>query len=322
MAKIVPFVLKTLRERRRLTQGRLAELAKVNKQTIWRLENDEAGQDAARARTVTDLAKALRTEESVLTGQSPLPEAQDDEGPFPDMSKLNFSISTAARNALCLMSERYNIPQAFIVEIAPYLFAWAAEASLRQRRERLDQMEGALNVVKNADKGLDHLEPADFEELEDKIEQEKAAIDTHDIWGWATDYHAGSNDPLLDNPFGVFIDGLAQEIGDGTILEQFPRSDWPIYRLCPKEVEEFIGDPELADAILKGHIALHQMPKELRDFDTKTENKRREWARSKFEGYKNHHYRRPDSSLPHEPAHTHKSRGRTYVAALAPHERR
>src|SRR5262249_16295938 len=143
---------------------------------------------------------------------------------------------------------------------------------------------------------LDHLEPATFEELEDKIEQEKAAIESHDIWGMGTDFHAHSEDPLLDNPFGVFVDGLADEIGDGTTLEQLPWSDWPIYRLFPKDVEEFIGDPELADAILRGQIALHQMPKEVRESDAGTENARREWARSKLEGWKNHYFRRPDHS--------------------------
>lgn len=288
MAKIVPFVLKELRERKGLTQGRLAELAKLNKQTIWRLENDETGQEATRARTVTDLARALRTEESVLTGESPLPDAQDDDGPFPEISKLNFQISTSARNALYLMSERYSIPQAYIVELAPYLFAWAAEASLRQRKERLDRAEAALNALKDADKALDHLQPTNLEEFEDKIEQEKAAIEIHDIWGHATDYHANLADGLVDNPFGAFIEGLAVEIGGATTLEQFPWADWPIYRLCPKEVEEFIGDPELADEILSGHIALHQMPKELRERNPETETKRREWARSKLEGYKTH----------------------------------
>jgi transcriptional regulator with XRE-family HTH domain len=300
MAKIIPLVLKTLRKRKGLSQERLAELAKLNKQTVYRLENDEAGQEATRGSTVAELAKVLRTEESVLTGECPLPDPLDDDGPFPEMTKLNFQISTGARNALYLMAKRYYISQAFIVELAPYLFAWAAEASLRQRRERLDRMQAALSALKDADKALDHLQPTDFEELEDKIEQENAAIERHDIWAIATDYHAGRNDPLLDNPFGVFVDGLADEIGDGTTLEQLPWDDWPIYRLCPKEVEEFIGDPELADAILGGEIALHQMPKELREGDSQAENKRREWARSKLEGLRNHRRRQFEESMARE----------------------
>jgi transcriptional regulator with XRE-family HTH domain len=286
MAKIVPFVLKKLRERKGLTQERLAELANLNKQTIWRLENDEASQEATRLRTVTDLAKALRTHESVLTGQSPLPEPQDDDAPFPEMSKLNFEVSTSARNALYLMSDRYSIAQAYIVELAPYLFAWAAETSLRQRRERLDRVETALKALKDADKALDHLVPADFEELEDKIEQETIAIKCHDIWGGATDFIARSDSACIDNPFGVFIDGIADEIGDGTTVEQLPWGDWPIYRLCPKEAEEFIGDAELAQEIVNGHIALHQMPKDLRETNSETREKRREWARTNLDRYK------------------------------------
>jgi transcriptional regulator with XRE-family HTH domain len=302
MAKIVPFVLKTLRKRKGLSQERLAELAKLNKQTIHRLENDDAGQEATRGSTVAELAKVLRTEEGVLTGERPLPDPQDVDGLYPDMTKLNFEISTGARNALYLMAERYSIPQAFIVEVAPYLFAWAAEASLRQRRERLDRMEAALIVLKDADEALDHLQRTGFETLKDKIEQEKTAIGRHDIWGMGTEYHQYSDDKLFDNPFGVFVDGLAEEIGDGTVMEQFPWDDWPIYRLCPKQVERFIGESELADAILRGEIALHQMPKELREGGAETKNKRREWARSKLEGYRTNLRRQMDKSLSEEPS--------------------
>lgn len=287
MAKIIPLVLKTLRKRKGLSQARLAEKSKLNKQTIWRLENGEDSQEETRSRTITDLAKALSTEESVLTGQAPLPEGQDDDGPFPAVSKLSFPISTDARNALYLMSRRYNVPQQTIVELAPLLFAWAAEASLRQRKDRLDRAEAALNAMKEADRTLEHLQPSSFEELEDKIEQEKQALRYQDIWGMSTEYNEWSGDPWFESPFGVFVAGLAKEIGEDTTFEEFSNDGVAIYRLYPKEAEEFMGDPELGDAVMRGHIALHQMPREFADIlNPEAEKKRAEWARSKLDELK------------------------------------
>lgn len=287
MAKIIPLVLKTLRNRKGLSQERLAELAKLNKQTIYRLESDDAGQEVTRGSTVAEIAKVLRTEEGVLTGERPLPDPQDDDGPFPAVSKLSFPISTDARNALYLMSRRYNVPQQIIVELAPLLFAWAAEASLRRRKECLDQAEAALNKMKEADSALDHLQSTDFGEFEEKIAQEKQAIEFQDIWGMSTDYHEFSQDPCLDNPFGVFVDNLADEIGDGTTLEEFSTDGCLMYRLFPKQAEEYMGDTELADAVLRGHIALHQMPKEFDNIlDPEAEKKRTAWARAKYDELK------------------------------------
>ena len=74
MSKIVPFVLKTLRKSKGLSQEQLAEQARVDKQTIFRLEREQGQYTKTQERTVRNLARALNTQPAVLTGDAPLPE--------------------------------------------------------------------------------------------------------------------------------------------------------------------------------------------------------------------------------------------------------
>jgi transcriptional regulator with XRE-family HTH domain len=284
MPKVVPFVLKQLRKTRGWTQEELANRAKLDKQTICRLEAESSGQAETRQRTVDGLANALKADPSVITGKTPLAETQDDEGPLTQMSRLNFRVSTQARNALYLISERYNVSQSNIVELAPYLFCWAAEASLRQRKERVARAESALQAMRDADSAIDHLETSDFSEIQRKIEAEKDSIKFHDIWGKGTEFAAHSTDWAFDNPFAVFLESLANDIEGDTTFDEYAMGGFPFYRVCPEDALDLVGgDAELADAILDGRIVLHQMPKELCE-PVKTKE-RVEWARAKLEDY-------------------------------------
>jgi hypothetical protein len=72
--------------------------------------------------------------------------------------------------------------------------------------------------------------------------------------------------------------------------------DFPFYRVCAQEAVDLVGgDTELAEAILEGKIALHQMPKELQKFEKTKE--RVEWARAKLEDY-NRELRRGLAGIP------------------------
>jgi transcriptional regulator with XRE-family HTH domain len=284
MPKVVPLVLKQLRKTKGWTQEELAERAKLDKQTICRLEAESSGHAETRQHTVDGLANALRADPSVLTGRTPLTATQDDEGPLAQMSRLNFRVSTQARNALYLISERYDVAQSAIVELAPYLFCWAAEASLRQRKERVARAESALQAMRDADSAIGHLEASDFSEIQRKIEAEKDSIKFHDIWGTGTEFAAHSTDWAFDNPFAVFLESLANDIEGDTTFDEYGMGDFPFYRVCPEDALDLVGgDAELADAILQGHIPLHQLPKELRD-PIKTKE-RVVWARTKLEAY-------------------------------------
>ncbi len=283
MAKVIPLVLKTLRTRRGLTQEDLADRAKLDKQTVCRLETDKGKESSTRPHTIDGLAQALRTDPDILTGKRPLPDAENGDSSPMELSKLNFGVSTQARNAMYLVSERYNVKYSDVVELAPFLFCWAAEASLRQRKERLASAEAALSALRDSDSSMEHLEPFDFSELQEKIDAEKESIEYHDIWGKGTELAVDGDYPF-DTPFAKFLANLTNEIGDDATFQEYCWLDYPFYRVCAQEAVRLVGgDNELAEAILEGKIALHQMPKELREFDKRKE--RVEWARGKLEDF-------------------------------------
>jgi transcriptional regulator with XRE-family HTH domain len=291
MAKVIPMVLKTMRARRGLTQEDLAHRAKLDKQTVCRLETDKSKEGSTRRHTIDGLAQALRTDPDILTGKSPLPEAQSDDSSPMELSKLNFGVSTQARNAMYLAAERYNVKYADIVELAPFLFCWAAEASLRQRKERLASAEAALNALRDSDSSMEHLQPFDFIELEEKIDAEKTSIECYDIWGKGTEFAVDGDYPF-DTPFATFLADLTNEIGVDATFKEYGWGDFPFYRVCAQEAVDLVGgDSELAEAILEGKIALHQMPKELQEFRKTKE--RVEWARAKLEDFQRHFRRGP-----------------------------
>lgn len=281
---VVPFVLKALRNRRRLTQKGLAERAKVDKQTVYRLEADTRERSSTRRSTVDALARALRTDPEILIGKRPLPVAEEDDRSVLEMSKLNTEVSTQMRNAMYLVSERYNVKYSDILELAPFLFCWVAEASLRQRKERLLRMEAALKELQDADSDVKHLHPLDLSEVEEKIKHEKGSIEYHDIWGITAEGYVEGKYPF-DTPFAEFLNSLTDEMGNDASLDEYCWSDFPSYRVCQKEAMDLFGaDAELADEILQGHIALHQMPKELRELGKRKE--RADWARAKLEDFR------------------------------------
>jgi transcriptional regulator with XRE-family HTH domain len=104
----------------------------IKMQTIHRLE---AGQHAApRKRTVERLCKALDVTPAILSGEEPMPRIHEEPGDYPSYtSQISVRVDRSARNAFSLVSSRYRIPMARIVEIAPFLFVLAAEASLEHR---------------------------------------------------------------------------------------------------------------------------------------------------------------------------------------------
>src|SRR5262249_17030202 len=131
MPNVVGFTVKRLRKAKGLSLEQLANRSKIDKGTIWRLE--QGNHADTREHTVQNLARALGVDVAVLTGKSPAPEIDDDSKYFL-MSKLRFRISDRACNAMFLVAERYRVAQQDIVELAPFLFYCAAEASLSQRR--------------------------------------------------------------------------------------------------------------------------------------------------------------------------------------------
>jgi transcriptional regulator with XRE-family HTH domain len=282
--RIVPDVLKRLRLAKGWSLEDLAERTKpkINKQTIHRIE--KGAQRNTRESTVQQVARALNVEPAVLLGQAKLADTADDDRSYFLMSKLGFRISTSAYSAMYLVGDRYNVTHQEIVELAPFLFCWAAEKSLQRRRDRVEQVELAYANARNLERKIRHLSATDFSESEEKIASEKESIVQRDLFGLSVDEYSNPND-WTTNPFTVFLDSLTEDIGEGASFEGYSFHDFPQYRVCADAAALFTnGDAELAEQILEGHVALNDMPKEIREIGKCKEQA--EWVRGKVEEFR------------------------------------
>jgi len=227
---------------------------------------------------IQQIARALNTHEAVLTGQAPVPETATDRAP--PTTGYKFSIEDwGTRNALYLISHRYDVPVQQVLELAPFLFCWAAEESLRRRQDRLDELKRHIEEVRRLEREIGHIESsADFNEF---IKAESNSIEFKDLFGMGIDVELQSGvDDATENPFAKFLDSLAADFSDVMTFEFCPYGDWPIYRVCEEDAAALVnGDTHLVDHIFGGTVALREMPKEYR-WDVEVSTK---WVRDKVE---------------------------------------
>jgi len=289
MNRINPAVLKRLLKDKGLSLADLAKRAKINKQTIWRLTADKVTK--ARDRTIEQIAHVLKIDSRVLTGELNAPEASADSEPVTSKNQLNVRVGTAQRNALNLAARRYKVAPSQIVELAPFLFVWAAEESLRRRQERLSKLDQVLDETKTLGQQFRHLSPQlnIFSYADDAIAVEQSSINERDLFGSSIKLDlAGVGpdfDPDNENPFAMFLRELGSSFDPVATFEEWSESWSPRYRVCPEEAAELVGgDSDRADEILRGDVALNELPKEIRKHGM--EKKRAEWVRTKAEEYR------------------------------------
>jgi transcriptional regulator with XRE-family HTH domain len=281
--KIDPSVLRQLRTSKGWSQDQLAENTKlgrnpkIDKRTISRLEQGK--QTNTRGRTIQQLARVFGVELAVLTGEAPIPDAKRQDQPA---SESSIQISAHARNALHLIHERYRVREWQIVEMAPFLFCWAAEASLRQRLNRIEQLERTCRTARDQERQVEYLRMSDFSDLEEKIEAEKDSIRDKDLFGYQIDEAGFANfkHEWTENPFARFLSDLVEGFDDVVTFDGFSSIDYPEYSVCPEEAEQLVGgDKVLAGRILSGIIALNEMPAEIRESFNSAD--RADWVRAK-----------------------------------------
>jgi transcriptional regulator with XRE-family HTH domain len=281
MPQILPHVLKQLRASKGWSLDQLAEKAKINKQTLHRLEKGEHG--SSHESTIRKLARVYGVGQAVLTGEEKLPDAPDNAPSFL-MSKLAFPITTSTLNALFLVGQRYHVPQSDIVELAPFLFYWAAEASLRRRRDLLQQAETARDNARKLEAKMRHLIASDSDDFKNKIDAERQSIEDEDLFGMSHDYYSTPRD-WTDNPFALFLDSLTEDMGEEDVFEGYGSFDYPIYRICADVAAQFTdGDTDLTDHILRGHMEMNQMPKEIRE--PVNFKRRAEWVQERVQEFR------------------------------------
>jgi transcriptional regulator with XRE-family HTH domain len=282
MTKIDPARLKQLRNSRGWSQDQLADNTKfgrhpkIDTRTISRIESGK--QANTRGSTVQKLARALGVELAVLTGEAPIPENKLQETSAP---RSSIQISAHARNALYLLYERYHIRPWQVIEIAPFLFCWAAEASLRRRGDRIGRVQSAYQAVRDQDQDIKYMRKSDFSDIEEKFKVEKESIEAQDLFGYQLDDagFAGYKHEWTENPFARFLISLTQGFDNVLQFEGFSSIDFPEYTICTEEAERLVGgDQKLAERILSGMVALNEMPEEIRESFNSAD--RAEWVRT------------------------------------------
>ena len=155
-----------------------------------------------------------------------------------------------------------------IIELAPFLFFWAAEESLRQRRTRIYEKE---RDSKAATLDIPYLLEPDTSEHEKAFAAEKESIDRRDLFGrymifytdWLEKFAFGF-DTEEENPFAIFLRELADSLDGLAEFEAWDGERVPSYRVCFDESAALVGgDADRAEEILDGLVALHEMPKEI-----------------------------------------------------------
>lgn len=292
MTETIAERLKHLRTRRRLTRNDLATKAGINKQTIYRIE---AGRHAAiRASTIEALARALGVAPEVLTGQAPLPDQESEPAharPFNDEDyAINVPVDGAVRNAFSLVQMRYRVPIARIVELAPFLFVLAAEASLARRKSRLLEFHKKLREAGDLESNFPHLpsslSPASYQ----FIGAEADSIATRDIWGDKVPDNISAGNFAIEsdydksehNPFVVYLRQAAPADAGVAAMRRFDRHSSE-FNVCREDALMLTGgDAELAASIVDGEVVLHTMPRELLNHGAI--DKRIAWLREQVAG--------------------------------------
>lgn len=254
--------LKALRAQRRMTLDDLSQKSKVDRGTIHRIEADKRSE--VRQRTIEALARALLVEPDVLTGPT-----IDSEAAEPSRkSQMNIRMADEARNALALVALRYNVKASSIVHLAPLLFLWVAEESLKRRTARLDELEAHWDASPPTTL-FKHLDGAvSWSSRADEIARaERASVAKRDLFGLhiPDDVVAWDYEESEHNPMAQFLADLAASLPGLVDFEHWsPNWDQPGYTLGRQEALELVdGDDEAVHHIVCGNVGLHEVPKDV-----------------------------------------------------------
>lgn len=274
MSRINPETLQQARSLKKWSLKDLSEKSGVNQQSIHRIEKGNKKHN--RKIVIERLAKALKISEEVLTGNVPLRSNQSEKDETDELltllsqSQLNLRVSDRARNALSLAATHFGVNLSKIVEIAPFLFCWAAEQSLKLRRERLAEIDKANAELARLQ--TSHIHAANFMNArsEGPLDAERLSIEKNDLFGTSIDgdeytFLPDEYNEAVDNPFAVFLRNLSKDCGDLAAFEEWDPESSPTYTVCLSTAVKLVGGDTLAaDEIQTGDVPLHKLPKDLR----------------------------------------------------------
>jgi transcriptional regulator with XRE-family HTH domain len=255
--------LKRARQALRLSLDDVAKMAKVDRQTVHRLESGRTTR--CRANTLNKLASALRTSAAALTGPDQDFESVASEPRVPK-TQVNLRLSNDVRNAINLMAVRYGVKGAHIVALAPYLFHWAAEASLAHRKQAMTRVEEAEDAyTRSVPEHIRSGYPFRWD-VENALERERRSIRERDLLGTIVDEFQeyeekeGLTASSDGNPFAIFLRSLTEALPEGAQFHAWSEYGGPTFEIGKGEALELVGGvDESAHYIVSGSVGLHEV---------------------------------------------------------------
>ncbi|MFZ1415625.1 MAG: helix-turn-helix transcriptional regulator [Defluviicoccus sp.] len=264
---INPDTLKFHRERCGLSQEALADVSKVSKKTISRIERDEIRKP--RRNTTKQLAQTLGIAEEALCQPPEKSLEQEADASESAYRKLTTHLSPDANLAFAFVEERYGASSEDLIEIAPLLFTIVAEASLNWRREKIKQAEDAFDRLSRIGAAFPHLAFCGGPRREeDMLGIEDSCIEQQDVFGSRLRAEArGFRDMATPgNPFIQYVALLAAKHAPALVeIEQFDASQTlPSYMIRTAKIERLTGGDDRARyALARGHALKRDIPAEL-----------------------------------------------------------
>ncbi len=289
---INPDTLKKLRGD--LSQEDLAEKAGVSRKTISRIENGEANPEKTRTVTVKRLAKALSTTPEELAADPNKHSVNEASMRRWGYRKVNTYLHGDSALSLALVEQRYGISAKRQLDMAPLFTALLAEMSLRDRRQKLEDLSNSFEEYSaNLPAHLSHGEVA-RSDFDNAYYDEKESISSRDLFGRLIQKSAEEHgyavwpfDPDVRNPFVDFLKEMAKtldlNIRDSQDDESHILGDGLPEAACAfhEQVQEICGDNDWARLALQhGYARIRDIPIELSGREKTSE--RAAWLEAKY----------------------------------------
>lgn len=278
MPLIKPERLKHWREKRSLSMAELAERSNIDKSTIFRIESSTT-ERKTRANVVRELAAALAIKEEDLMSDGPLPTEKAEPMTEPTQ-EMSFQLTHQIANAYAFAQMRFGVTPQTLAELAPLLFVMVAEDCQEKRREAFH----ALAAFNRTEETLLGEHRTSVRAL---LTMEGQSVDANDVFGRQFDHPNGypyfferGQTPVGKwNPFTHHVNAWFQAREEDEGIKSWGEAG-PRYKICRTEALKFVGgDEELADALLDGHAAIRELPRELLKKTDDALEKRQEFIR-------------------------------------------
>lgn len=268
MTKIDLERLSILRRRKGLSRSQLAKRSRVSPRQIQRIEDPAPSSGSVREQTLVNLATALQVEPRALTGEIPLPNAEDTSNSDVERVQIGALIRPKVRLAYSLVKSRYGANATDLINMAPLFFVLLAEGSLAWRKEKLLELEEAAERMSKIG-DIAHLVYAKCaNRIYESTASEKNSIEKADVFGQdlSEDVYNFGYDGFENNPFSDHLRKIANDLGnpDAVQVDSLVGLYFPDYEVCCSDLDAIAGDsPRARLALTSGRVQLSDIPQEL-----------------------------------------------------------